>query len=111
MPALDHQGAWDVTTLRGQASYKPQGRKPRHAPMGSEKAKAVWGFDDLRCDAQSGRALRAEGEMAGMQRGNGGEVGFFDDAADGKRCYGSVRQSRPLSGQADEERTLGVSNG
>jgi len=49
--------------------------------------------------------------MAGMQRGNGGEVGFFDDAADGKRCYGSVRQSRPLSGQADEERTLGVSNG
>src|SRR6516162_3411412 len=61
-------GREEVTTLRGQASYKPQGRKPRHAPMGSEKAKAVWGFDDLRCDAQSGRALRAEGEMAGMQR-------------------------------------------
>ena len=100
-----------MTTLRGQASYKPQGRKPRHAPMRRGKAKAVWGFDDLRCDAQSGRALRAEGEMAGMQRGNGGEVGFFDDAADGKRCYGSVRQSRPLSGLADEERTLGVSNG
>ena len=32
-------------TPRGQASYKPRGRKPRHAPMASGEAKRLWGFD------------------------------------------------------------------
>ena len=53
-------------TLRGQASHKPQGRKPRHAPMPFGEAKPLWGFDG----SQSGRMLqtevRREGDIARM---------------------------------------------
>src|SRR5215472_11372166 len=44
-----------------------------------------------------------------MQRWSDGEIGFFDEAAERKATLGSVRRNRPLSGRADEERTLGVS--
>jgi len=45
-----------------------------------------------------------------MQSCSDGKVGFFDDAAEQKGRCGSVRRNRPLSGQADEERTLGVND-
>ena len=43
----------DVTTLRGQASYKPRGRKPRHAPLAFGEAKRLWGFDRSRVVAMA----------------------------------------------------------
>ena len=93
-------------TPRGQASDKPRGRKPRDAPMPFGEAKPLWGFDgsQSRPDAAIG-PRDAEGDIAPMSGWRRREAGFLDDAAGEKRRYGSVRQSRPLSVAADEERT------
>ena len=40
-------------TPRGQASHKPRGRKPRHAPMPFGEAKRLWGFDGSQVGAMA----------------------------------------------------------
>ena len=70
-------------------------------------------YGDLRVYIAQQRAIkpfRGKADVAAMQRWSDGEVGFFDDAAEPKGRCCSVRRNRPLSGQADEERTLGVND-
>jgi hypothetical protein len=66
------------------------------------------------CRSQSGMRVRSSQRRVAWLCTDGGwrrcEARFLDEAADEKRRYGNVRQSRPLSGLSDEERTLGVSN-
>jgi hypothetical protein len=58
----------------GQASYKPRGRKPRHARWRSGEAKPLWGFDD----SQSGRMgewlVRVECAIVRMLDGDGARL-------------------------------------
>src|SRR5262249_39964839 len=80
----------DVTTLRGQASCKPQGRKPRPR-CGHGKAKTAMGI----CRFAVGRdgtirLAQCRCHCADAQRRRC-EAGLLDDAAEQKRRYGSVR--------------------
>ena len=40
-------------TPRGQASHKPRGRKPRHAPLPFGEAKRLWGLDGSQAGAMA----------------------------------------------------------
>ncbi len=92
MAALTLKCVADVMTPRGQASHKPQGRKPRHAPMPFGEAKPLWGFDGSQCGRMPQSAARAEGDIARMLGVRGAGAGVLDDAAGEKRRCGSVRQ-------------------
>lgn len=78
MPALSRGREPGSTELAGQASDKPQGRKPRDAPVRSEEPTQLWGFDCW----QAGRRRRS-GEPTGRRhrshaRRCGCEGGLFD---------------------------------
>jgi hypothetical protein len=45
MPALDSRRCQLTWVLNGQASDKPQGRKPREDAARSRKAVVLWGFE------------------------------------------------------------------
>src|SRR4029077_18899874 len=95
----------NVTTPRGQASYKPQGRKPRHAPVLSGEAKALWGFDRSRAGAMApaGQSIGGEHQAdAGWRGSEAGVGGAAEAAADGS---GRAKLSRPLSAVAAAKRT------
>ena len=74
------------------------------------RLKRLWGFDG----SQSGRIPQSGRPVATRGRVDFGCVrckpGVLDGAAGEKRRCGSVRQSRPLSAVADEERTLHCGN-
>jgi hypothetical protein len=59
-----------MSTLGGQASYKPRGRKPRHAAVRSGKARPLWGFDGGDAAEPGNRVSRPETAIALMSDGD-----------------------------------------
>ena len=49
MPALSPQGCRYAAKLRGQASDKPRGRKPREAQRWVRIGDSLWGFERWLC--------------------------------------------------------------
>ena len=55
---------------RGQASHKPRGRKPRHAPMAFGEAKLLWGFDGAQAGVMHPPAKGSADDILPMRDGD-----------------------------------------